>query len=195
MASEMREELAKHLGHRLTVRGLVGEVRVDEQGSRACVKDPEAGDRVLCSHVWVLGIGEEWTDKEGSQVKFDAVVRDYTNEGGRNYCLRNPANLAVVSPPAFRYAAGENGAAEAPKRRLRPRQGDKVPDLPSVPAAVPEPPKPPPEAPRSPVDDLRAAKAFAKQCGGAASALGVLDGLPAMPTALLREYLAVLAEE
>jgi hypothetical protein len=105
--TEMRDPLASYLGHRINVRGVVDEVRVDRQGTRACIKLPELDGEVISSHVWVLGLTEDWLEAKGQQVKFSAVVRDYNNGSGRNYCLRNPSELKTINPPVIRVVTPE----------------------------------------------------------------------------------------
>jgi hypothetical protein len=172
MATEFRTELAQHLGHRISIRGAVTEIRIDHQGTRACITDPELEGEILCRHVWVLGITDDWTDQEGSQVTFDAVVRDYNNGDGRNYCLRNPSNLQVISPPAIKIP-----------KLVKPTRSDE-------PFAAEQ--SKPQEGGRDAIADIRQAKSFAKQCGSPIKALEIVGKLPDIPLCLLREYLMVL---
>jgi hypothetical protein len=180
--TEMRDALASYLGHRINVRGEVDEVRVDALGTRACIKLPEMDGEVICSHVWVLGLTEDWLEAKGQQVKFSAVVRDYNNGSGRNFCLRNPSELTTINPPVIRI----------PKPVPKPK-------LPPKPIETPvEQPKPVQNAeqPRDALADFRTVKEFAKAAGSAGKALEVLTAFPkAMPFALVCEYLKVLAED
>jgi hypothetical protein len=180
MITEMRDTLASYLGHRISVRGVVDEVRVDARGTRACIKLPEMDGEVICSHVWVLGLTEEWLEVKGQEVKFSAVVRDYNNGYGRNYSLRNPSELTTINPPVIRIPT------PVPKPKLPPK-----PVEPPV-----EPPKPVEKAAaRDSITDIGTVKAFAKAVGGPGKALEVLDALPKIPVPLLRDYLKVLAED
>jgi hypothetical protein len=181
--TEMRTALASYLGHRINVRGVVDEVRVDTQGTRACIKLPEMNGEVICSHIWVLGLTEDWLEAKGQQVKFSAVVRDYNNGSGRNYCLRNPSELTTINPPVVRIPK------PVPKPKLPPKPVETPVDQPNSVQKIEE-------QPRDALAEFRTVKEFAKAAGGAGKALEVLTAFPkAMPVALVYEYLKVLAED
>jgi hypothetical protein len=101
--SNLRTKLAPHLGHRVKIRGLLDAWRADQKGTRACVNDPEMDGEIISTHVWVLRPTpqQQWEAAVGQEVTFTAVVRDYHNADGRNYCLRHPSDLTLVNPPAL----------------------------------------------------------------------------------------------
>jgi hypothetical protein len=186
MGTELRQSLAGYLGHRVKIRGTLDEVRADHQGRRACVVQPELDGEVVCSYVWVLNITDDWFDKEGGEVVFDAVVRDYNNGGGRNYCLRNPGNLQVLAPPAIRTP--EKADLTARLIHLPPQENLLPPNhcrdhlsAQDDPGAIG-------------VGCVRKARAFAKVCGSPDRALEIIDKLPDMAVPVLKEYLSVLSE-
>src|SRR5262245_44676670 len=102
MQNDRREGLAGYLGHRITVRGLLDRIRSDEKGSRACIKEPEMDGELICSHIWVMNLTEDWPAVEGQQVSFTALVRRYRDADGENYCLAQPSDLHAVNPPALK---------------------------------------------------------------------------------------------
>jgi hypothetical protein len=182
--TEYREELGQYLGHRVQIRGTITEVRSDHKGDRVCIDSPEREGKVLCSHVWDIQIPKDWLELDGAEVAFDALVYEYKDASGRNFGLKRPGNIQVITPPAFK---GTKTAEPVP---CEPCGSDD-------PAEEPQPddsPEAPPEV-RNPVHDLRQARTFARQCGGAATALEFLTKLPDMPIPLLVDYLTELSQD
>ena len=187
MGTELREKMVGYLGHRVKIRGTLDEVRVDHHGRRVCIAHPELDGEVICSHIWVLNVADDWLDKEGSEIIFDAVVRDYNNGGGRNYCLRNASNLQVVAPPAIRTPE----PAIFPTRLIHlPPQEELLP-----PTRCRDRFHTQGDSGASSVSCVRKARAFAKVCGSPDKALEIIDKLPDIPVrTMLKEYLLVLSE-
>jgi hypothetical protein len=177
VVAEYRNALAPLLGHRIEVRGVLTEIRNDYKGTRGCIGQPEYEGEVAASHVWVIGLTEDWPLLEGQQVVFTAVVRSYqSNTTGRNYCLGQPSALRAVNPPALKIPN--------PVEEDRPMDSTVHTNQ-----AMPAP------AQDMVLGWLCQAKRFALECGGAAQALRILDCLPNLPVAKLKDYLDFLKDE